>query len=285
MTTVSAVVLTMGGRRSELATAVASIRDQRGVSAEVVVVGNGTTPEVEDPDAIVISLPENVGVSRGRNHGWRAASGDIVFFLDDDARYESAEVMVGAAARFQASESLAVLSFRIVDDTGTVAGKHMPMLRKGHPERVARATAFLGGACAIRRSALEASGGFPDEFFYGLEETDLAWRLLDLGWDVEYAGDLGVIHPPVAIADRDGALFHTARSRVFLVRRRLPIPLALVYLPLRGVLSLLSVRSWQGLRSLLAGYRAGFREPAGERRPISWGTAWRMTRLGRPPVV
>jgi GT2 family glycosyltransferase len=128
-------------------------------------------------------------------------------------------------------------------------------------------------------------GGFPGEFFYGLEETDLAWRILDRGLDVLYTGDVEVVHPHVPMAQRSGAIHHTARNRVLLARRRLPVVLAAVYLPIRFGLALTNVRSWRDVRALLSGYRAGFRDARGERRPIRWATAWRMTRLGRPPVV
>ncbi|MGY4966456.1 glycosyltransferase family 2 protein, partial [Streptomyces sp. 900105245] len=33
------------------------------------------------------------------------------------------------------------------------------------------------------------------------------------------------------------------------------------------------------------GFVEGLREPAGERRPMRWRTVWRLTRLGRPPVI
>lgn len=278
------VILTMGDRDDRLAAAVASVRDQQGVPVEVVVVGNGCRPRVDGGVTLVV-LADNVGVSRGRNAGWAATTAEVVCFLDDDARFGSATVVADAVQRLAVDPGLAVVSFRISDEEGRVVRKHIPMLGKRRPRRVARVTTFLGGACAVRRGALEAVGGFPEEFFYGLEETDLAWRLLDRGFDLLYAGDLEVIHPVVAMSQRSGAIRHTARNRVLLARRRLPWVLAAVYLPVRMVLSLANLRSWRDLRSLVGGYRSGFRDPAGDRQPMRWSTVWRMTRLGRPPLL
>jgi hypothetical protein len=39
------------------------------------------------------------------------------------------------------------------------------------------------------------------------------------------------------------------------------------------------------LRAWLTGFVAGWRMDPGQRIPMSWRTAWRMTRLGRPPVI
>jgi GT2 family glycosyltransferase len=285
MTTAAVVLLTRGDRPETLAAAIASIHAQRDAAPSIVVVGNGADPGPVAPGVEVVRIPENVGVARGRNAGWKAATADVVFFLDDDARYASPTLVADTMRRFATLPRLAVVSFRIADDAGRVMRQHVPMLRKGRPERVLPVTTFLGGACAIRRSALAETGGFAEEFVYALEETDLAWRLIDSRWDVVYAGDQEVIHPRVGVAQREGATFHTARSRVLLVRRRLPLVLGLIHLPIRFVLSLTNLRSREDLRSLWRGYRDGFRTPVRERRPMRWSTVWKMTRLGRPPVV
>jgi GT2 family glycosyltransferase len=159
------------------------------------------------------------------------------------------------------------------------------MLWKANSTRVAEVTTFLGGACAIRRSVIDDIGGFPSEFFYALEETDLAWRVLDQGGAIQYAGDLEVIHPSMPLSLREGAILNTARNRVLLARRRLPVPLAVVYVMVRGLMSLGTVRSVADLGALARGYRAGFRDPIEARDPMRWRTAWRMLRLGRPPIV
>lgn len=284
MTAASVVILTMGDRPETLAEAIRSVREQD-AAAELIVVGNGCDPAVDDPAARVLGTEVNVGVSAGRNLGWESAAGEVVFFLDDDGRYASPKIISEAVRRFEEDPDLAVISFRIADESGRAISKHIPMLLKSRSTRTATVTTFLGGACAIRRSVYPAVGGFPDEFFYALEETDLSWRLLDAGWTIQYAGDLDVIHPAMPLSMRGGAVESTARNRVLLARRRLPVPLAVVYLMVRGAMSLGTVRSLADFRALLRGYRAGFRDPSGPRAPMRWRTAWRMARLGRPPII
>jgi hypothetical protein len=51
------------------------------------------------------------------------------------------------------------------------------------------------------------------------------------------------------------------------------------------LLTVVRNRSASGLRAWFGGFTEGLREPAGERRAMSWRTVWRLTRLGRPPVI
>jgi hypothetical protein len=45
------------------------------------------------------------------------------------------------------------------------------------------------------------------------------------------------------------------------------------------------VRSRTRARAALRGYRDGLYGPCGARRPLHARTLWRMTRIGRPPVI
>ena len=83
---IGAVVLTQGRRPAELGAAVGSLLAQRGVEVDVVVVGNGWAPEGLPDGVRTVHLPEDVGIPGGRNAGVGAVSGDLLFFLDDDAR-------------------------------------------------------------------------------------------------------------------------------------------------------------------------------------------------------
>ncbi len=91
-------------------------------------------------------------------------------------------------------------------------------------------TTFLGGACAIRRSAFLQVGGLPEKFFYAHEETDLAWRLLGEGYRIEYDAETVMFHPLVLPTRHADFYRLNARNRVWLARRNLPWPLVLLYL-------------------------------------------------------
>lgn len=283
---ISWIVLTMGDRPAEVAAAVASIREQSVAAAEILVVGNGADPgSIEGARTIV--LPENVGITAGRNAGAAEATGDLLCFLDDDAVCADDRVAAALVELFDRRDDVAAASMRITDaTTGATQRRHVPRLRAGDADRGGDVTTFLGGACAIRRTDFVAVGGYADEFFYAMEETDLAWRLLDAGRAIHYLPTATVHHPASVPARHGRAFVLTARNRVWTAHRRLPRLLVPVYLAVWTVLMVARAPSMAARRQTLAGLGAGVRTRTP--RPIdrmSWRTVWRMTRLGRPPII
>jgi GT2 family glycosyltransferase len=286
--TLGTVVLTMGDRPNELNRLLASVADQEGDPISVVVVANGgPLPELPE-DATGVSLPENVGIPAGRNVGVDALpdSTDVVLYLDDDGRLAGTDAGRLLREAFAANPRLGIVSFRIVDPLGgETQRRHVPRLRAGDPMRSGPVTTFLGGASAVRAAVLREVGGLPDDFFYAHEETDLAWRALDAGWEIEYRSDIVLEHPKTSPA-RHAAFFRmNARNRVYLARRNLPWPLVPAYLGTWVVLTAARRPSKEAAQAWAAGFREGWKTPSGPRKPMSWRTVWRMTRLGRPPVI
>lgn len=263
-----------------------SVLDQAGAAVETVVVANGAELAGLPAQVKTVLLPGNVGIPAGRNAGAATCTGDVILFLDDDGWYGSRDLAAHVRGRFAADPSLAVLSFRVRDPEGGAGQRrHVPRLRAGDPGRSSAVTTFLGGACAIRRDAYARAGGYPAGFFYAHEETDLAWRLLDAGYRLEYDAAAEMFHPAV-LPGRHAQFFRlNARNRVLLARRNLPWPVAIAYLFDWIVLMLVRERSIDALRPWFAGFAEGWRaDPAG-RRPISWRTILRMAAAGRPPVI
>jgi GT2 family glycosyltransferase len=288
----SAVVLTMGNRPAELDRAIGSVLGQEHVDVEVVLVGNGadplppTSPHHGDERIRIVRLPRNVGIPAGRNRGVAASSGDVVLFLDDDGWYQSTRLGTYLRDRFAADPKLGVLSFQVRDpDGGPGQRRHVPRLRVGDPERSSEVTTFLGGACAIRRAAFDAAGGLPERFFYAHEETDLAWKVLDAGYRIEYDASAVMFHPAGLPTRHELFYRYNARNRVWLARRNLPWPLAVVYLGVWLMITVLRERRPRALKAWFDGFIEGWRKPAGTRRPIHWSTVWDMTRIGRPPII
>lgn len=282
----SCVIITMGDRPAELRRAVSSALAFDGARPEVVVVANGSGVTLDGDDAVVVRLAENLGVAGGRNAGLAAAAGDVVLFLDDDGWYPDPGLGNYVAQRFAGDPLLAVISFRVTDPAGGPGARwHVPRLRAGDPERSSPVTTFAGGACAVRRDAFLAAGGLPEAFFFAHEETDLAWRLLGLGYRLEYDSAARICHHSLPNARH--AVFHRldGRNRVLLARRNLPWPVAAVYLFDWFALTVVRERSPAVIRAWLTGFWQGWRMTPGDRRQMSVRTMLRMLRAGRPPVV
>ncbi len=284
-TPVSVVILTRGDRPEALREAIQSVREQRGVDAEVVIVLNGAVAHVDVPsDATVIALPENVGIPEGRNIGLRAAMAPVVAFLDDDGRLIGTEVLQRTCRRFTDHPRLAVVAWRIVDEHGTTAQRHVPRPGARSAASSGPVAGFLGGASAVRRNAFEEVGGYAGTFFYAMEETDLTWRLVDRGWTLWYDAEATMFHPASAPTRHPDALARTARNRAWAAHRNLPWAVLVMHVGLWTLIT--GVRGGLGaMRTALGSTVAALRAPIGPRRPMHWRTVWRLTRLGRPPLL
>jgi mycofactocin system glycosyltransferase len=141
------------------------------------------------------------GPGPARNTGWRSAATPIVVFLDADCVPEPgwlarllphfADPRVGAVAP----------RVRSMPGPGRLARYEevmSPLDMGPAPAAVRPATrvAYVPTAClAVRRTALEVTGGFDEQLRFG-EDVDLVWRLAGSGWVVRYDPEAVVSHPP-----------------------------------------------------------------------------------------
>ncbi|MEU8543629.1 glycosyltransferase [Streptomyces sp. NPDC048717] len=288
---IGVVIVTMGTRPKELAALLASVERQDVPAARVILVGNATPLTGVDvaPNVTKVPLPENLGCPGGRNVGLAmlrdSGDVDIAVELDDDGLLIHTDVFRKVGQLFAADPGLGIVGFRVADEHGHTERRWVPRLRADDPMRGGPVTAFLGGAHAFSLSMLRETGLWPAEFFFTHEETDLAWRALDAGWTILYEPGLVLQHPRTSPARHAVYYRNTARNRVWLAKRRLPVPLIPVYLGVWILLAMARMRSLGGLAAWWGGFAEGVRKPCGPRRAMRWRTAWHMTRLGRPPIL
>ena len=280
------VVLTMGQRPDDLRRALDSVLAQRGVTTDIVVVGNGWVP-VDLPDGVrAHGLPENVGIPAGRNAGVPEVTGELLFFLDDDASLASPDTLARFAVLLADRPDVGLIQPQVQDPTGRPApGRWVPRLRTGDPAEPSPATSLWEGAVAIRRALFDEIGGWPGLFFYAHEGIELCWRVWDAGYVPWYAGDI-VIHHPVIDPRRHTEFWHmNARNRVLLARRNLPAVLQPVYTGTWAAITAARVRDREARRAWWDGFHEGWRMDPGQRHPMRWSTVRALARAGRPPIV
>lgn len=219
---------------------------------EVIVVDNASSDRGAElakgarPDARVIRCERNLGFGPGCNVGWRAATRPLIAFVNPDVRLHP-ETLARLRQRL-AIEPRAMVGPALLDDSGA------PRRCKRRPSAIADLLGLLPaaarwassgwdgriaaedrvhvhggrvdsveGACfLVRRSDLEAIGGFDEDFFLYYEEESLALRLAQLGG--------GAIYEPSATAEHVGATStrkaiglatrNFYRSRVLFYRKR-----------------------------------------------------------------
>ena len=88
---------------------------------------------------------------------------------------------------------------------------------------------LCGGACAIRREAWQALGGFREDLFMYYEDTDLSWRLRECGWRVVYVREAVVLHEHASSSGTGSAMFIrvNTRNRILTAAAHSPAPVVM----------------------------------------------------------
>jgi len=244
---VSIVILTWN-RCSYVLRAIESVYDQPYRPIEVIVVDSASSDKTIEsiykkyPEVKAIRLHKNLGCPGGRNIGLANCSGDIIFSLDDDAWLDPSALNV-CVERFQKEINLGVIACQILNPKKTSLNN-----LKEHYTYL-----FSGGACAIKKKALNKAGYFPSDFFRQAEEGDMALRILEAGYSILYFPKSIVYHEMVTI-NRNNKLFmfYGCRNELYTVIRRYP----LILMPI-AMLWKIIVWNWVGIINLAPHFTLG----------------------------
>jgi GT2 family glycosyltransferase len=287
------IVFITANRCQLLLDALATVSDlQAREPYEIIVVDNGSTDETavqvnrHFPQVRFFQMTENKGVAGGRNIGLEHAQGEVVIFMDDDALLQSDDIFQQVRKRFDENESLAAIAFQIVNDSVDAVLSHEFPMRAHNSENIATeqlVSYFIGCGFAVRRGYFLEAGGFHPDMIYALEEVDLSYRLLELGYDILYCPGVVVRHrTPPAVRRKDAWYFNLMRSRVLMVLKNLPWWAAVPHLLIWHVGLLAYALVNRHMKGYWRGFLAGWRLAPGAlaaRQPISWSTARRIQRL------
>jgi GT2 family glycosyltransferase len=282
------VILTMGDRWPATTAAIASLERNSPGSPIVLVLNGVDASQVPDlgTQVDVVELETNVGVPAGRDRGLQSLGSqcDYVGFLDDDAVVLTQNLGHQVNERFNADPSLAVVTMRIVDPGGETARRHIPRAGRAGEHEPGGVATFLGGASIVRRSAYEEVGSYWGDLFYAHEELDLAWRLIDQGYQVQYVPSFVVEHPKTPISRHGSGWERTGRNRVRVARRNLPAPVLAIHTLIWLALGVVRAPGAGCKKAYVLGWIGGWRGSV-DRAPMSWSTVIELARLGRPPLI
>tara|TARA_Y100000768_G_C23980223_1_gene685326 strand:- start:207 stop:1082 length:876 start_codon:yes stop_codon:yes gene_type:complete len=283
---ISIVILTIGQRPEELEKSIISVKKQIKCSPEIILVWNGTEPSGDIEVSKNIVLEDNIGIPAGRNIGASYAESGVIMFLDDDAEIIQDDLLMKAITHFESNTELGVLGCRLVDQNGDTSRRHVPRIGSKSASTSGYTAGFLGGACLIRKSAWDSSGGYADELFYGMEETDLSWRMVDRGWQIYYDSNLSIYHPKYYPSRHSDSLRLTVRNRVWIAKRNLPLALRIIYICNWMVITIFrNINSSTSLQSILRGLMEGLRSSPLEKQLMHWKTVSKLLKLRRPPII
>lgn len=161
---------------------------------EVILLDDGSDPPLPHPGGKIELLRH--GQSRGcvitRNELAQRAKNEFMFFFDDDVILDDPSAIKKAAEIMASDSTIGAVAFQQRGVDGNLAG--VQPVRGGQIRQIGT---YFGWAYAIRRSAWERAGPFPEIFEYGWEEHELSLRLLQAGYKVMGDPSLSVIHDRV----------------------------------------------------------------------------------------
>jgi GT2 family glycosyltransferase len=233
---VSIVVLTFN-RADMLGRLLQALDRLQGPDIELIVVDNHSedgTPEVvaaTAPRCTYLRTESNLGVG-ARNIGLRRAAGDLIVCLDDDVFGIDEHAIAALGRAFDADASLGAINFRVLDPyTRRICNWVHHCTVEEFADRTFDTYEITEGAVAFRRSAIEAAGYYPDYFFLSHEGPDLAFRMMDAGYRVEYRGTIQVEHWHASAGRKPGMChYYDTRNQYWLAARNFPAGYALRYL-------------------------------------------------------
>jgi len=274
---VSYIVVSFG-RPSVLKECIECISKQKYEPMEIIVVD--ANPEgysrdlhlcnVEQKKLQIVRLGENRGVAGNRNVGMQYARGDILVFIDDDALLKDPNATQIIVSKFQTQQDTGALGFRSInfytqeiedfprfwiracriqynDNIGNRLNKEIASTKE------LEVTHFVGVGHAIRRKLLNETGLYPEgEFFYGMEEYYLSFRILDSGYKIFYTPNVTVYHK----LSPGGRVTPNEKHRLKLENK---LRIAVRLMPLRYVTIWFLLRSMQTLVSTKGNFSVVFR--------------------------
>ncbi len=200
--------------------------------------GDGSQAFIKEtyPQVILIELPTNLGFTGACNAGMEAAKGEFVSLLNNDTEVHP-----------QWAEAV-LKAFEHHPEVGVVASKMLLFERRDHihtagdgfttdgrafnrgvwekDEGQYDTEAFMFGACggssAYRRSLLNEIGLLDNDYFFLLEDVDIAWRSQLAGWRTLYTPHAIVYHHLSATGGGVTASFYDGRNSLYLLVKNVP---------------------------------------------------------------
>ncbi len=281
---------------------VRSIESNKYVPIEICVVDNGSTDgslELFRNYSIrrksitfrLVELSHNYGPAYARNRGVENTRGTYIAFLDNDTEVHP-DWTLYAIKVFEHDKKVGIIQSKLllskernkIDYVGEYIGQNGFLIQRapagtidsGQFEEQATILAAKSAGMFIRRSVFEKIGGFDDDYFIYVEETDLGWRSWLAGYTAVYVPTSIVYHEfgtSTVILGKSqnsyNAKFHGCKNYILTIYKNVGTRGLFTILPLHILL-------WVGL----AGY-AGLK---GEWKNCLWvlkGVAWNFWNFPR----
>lgn len=196
---ISVVVCTRNGANT-LRECLEALRRQRHAPHEVLIIDDGSTDDVPNIARQFAEFgyhrQEHAGLSAARNLGMKMATGDVIAYTDDDC-FPDEDWVWHLSLAFEDQQWIGAGGPNLSPPPRTVT-EACVAAAPGAPSHVlvndVEAEHLPGCNLAIRKPALEAIGGFREEFMTAGDDVDVCWRLQEAGGRMRFVPAAVVWH-------------------------------------------------------------------------------------------
>ncbi len=215
---ISVVIVNYNGR-TYLEACLDSVLKTQYDNFEIIVIDNGSSDSsqdylrkisIEKPSIKCIFNQENFGPSKARNQGAAKAQGEFIAFIDNDTLVDP-EWLKEAIKVFIAEPKIGACQCKLIiegtdnliDSIGEYLGQNgflvqavLPAEEKdlGQHNTINDIFAAKSAGMLVRKDLFIKIGGFDEDYFIYLEESDLCWRVWLAGYRVVLACNSIVYH-------------------------------------------------------------------------------------------
>lgn len=206
------------------------------IDAEIIVVDNNSHDTSASmmqklfPDVHFIENKENLGFPKGNNIGVAQAQGKYICILNPDT-VVSEDTFLKVIDLFQRKEKLGIVGCQLIDGRGGF----LPESKRGIPtywrslmkitgvyrffpksplvngyyashlgkDKNGKVEILVGAFMFMPKGVYEELGGFDEQFFMYVEDTDLSYSSLKAGYENYYLSDTTIIHYKGESTDKD----------------------------------------------------------------------------------
>lgn len=205
MNEVLSLIIITYNRPDDLLELLQSLRKEADITPlkEVLILNNASTVSYEKAESFIAENPdlkinyilssENLGVSRGRNKLMAMAGGELLLVLDDDIVFHSIDSLSKIAGVFEKDffrqANTGIITFRVIYyETKEQQQTALPHKRfeEYRDKPVFLTSYFTGCSHVLKKEVLAKTGLYPEDFFYGMEEYDLSYRIIKAGYTLGY---------------------------------------------------------------------------------------------------
>lgn len=236
-------IITINFREASVSIALLdSIRKNSYKNLEVILVDNGSLEDntavfkAHFPTVKVIISKKNLGFAGGNNLGMRKATGDYLFFVNNDTVFTDglienllkrfASPKVGAVGpKIHYFDHPGIIQFAGFTSVSPITGRNQTIGEKevdnGQYNTAAEMPYIHGAAMMLSREAIDRVGGMPENYFLYYEELDWCAQIRKAGYTIFYEPAALIYHKESMAVNKLSHLkvYYLTRNRILFMRR------------------------------------------------------------------